>query len=98
MGLNEQVDQYIRDFPYQDTYKYAVAYTDGDPANLNKWVMGSDPVLVKAGEDKVVRSNNDTFYKAALVVLDQGPVTLRSDAPSDDRFSSFQLMDDRIRS
>jgi hypothetical protein len=95
VGLSDQVDQYVRDFPYQETYKYAVEYTGGDPANLNKWVMGSDPVLIKAGEDKVVRTNNDTFYKAALVVLDQGPVTLRSDAPSDDRFSSFQLMDDR---
>jgi hypothetical protein len=95
MGFSDQVEQYIRDFPYQDTYQYAVAYTGGDPAKLNKWVLGSEPTLVKAGDDKVVRMNNDTFYQSALVVLDQGPVILRSDAPSDDRFSSFQLMDDR---
>ena len=95
MGLSDQVDQYIRDFPYQDTYNYAIQYTGGDPAKLNKWVMGAEPALVKAGEDKVVRFNNDTFYQSALVVLDQGPVILRSDAPSDDRFFSFQLMDDR---
>jgi hypothetical protein len=95
VGLSDQVDQYIQDFPYQETYKYAIGFTGGDPAKLNIWVLGSEPVLIKAGEDKVVRMNNDTFYKAALVVLDQGPVTLRSDAPSDDRFSSFQLMDDR---
>jgi hypothetical protein len=95
VGLSDQVDQYIRDFPYQETYKYAVGFTGGDPAKLNIWVLGVEPVLVKAGEDKVVRMNNDTFYKGAFVVLDQGPVVLRSDAPSDDRFSSFQLMDDR---
>jgi hypothetical protein len=56
---------------------------------------GTEPVLVEAGGDKVVRMNNDTFYRMAFVVLNQGPVVLRSDAPSDDRFSSFQLMDDR---
>jgi hypothetical protein len=95
VGLSDQVDQYIRDFPYQATHNYAIQYTGGDPANLNKWVLGTEPVLVEAGDDKVVRMNNDTFYRMAFVVLDQGPVVLRSDAPSDDRFWSFQLMDDR---
>lgn len=41
-------------------------------AKLNKWVLDPEPVLVKAGEDKVVRMNNDTFYQSALVVEEQG--------------------------
>jgi len=90
-----QVQTYIRRFPFQDTYNYAVRYTGGDPENLNVWVLGQEPVLVKAGEDKVVRMNNDTFYKMAFVDLTEGAVVLGSSAPSQDRFSSFQLMDDR---
>jgi len=38
--------------------------------------------------------NNDTYYKMAFFLLDQGPVTLGSANPSKERFSSFQLMDD----
>jgi hypothetical protein len=95
MELSDQVDQYIRDFPYQETFSYVARYTGGDPSMLNAWLPGSEPVLVAAGEDKVVRTNNDTFYKMAFVVLDQGPVVLHSDTPSNDRFVSFQLMDDR---
>ena len=89
VGLSDQVDQYVRDFPYQDTYRYAVRYTGGDSATLNNWVLGDEPVLVKAGDDMIVRMNNDTFYKLAFVVLDRGPVVLRSDGPAGDRFSSF---------
>jgi len=90
-----QVADYIKKFPYQDTYNYVMKYTNGDPAKFNVWVLGETPALVKAGEDKVVRMNNDTFYKMAFVVLDNGSVVLESSAPSDDRFNSFQLMDDR---
>ena len=90
-----QVEEYIEKFPYQDTYNYSVRYTGGDIKNYNKWVLGAEPALVKAGEDKVVRMNNDTYYKMAFVVLNNGPVYLNSSAPSVDRFSSFQLMDDR---
>jgi hypothetical protein len=90
----EQVTEYIRQFPYQDTYNYAKTYTRGDPGRFNKWLLGSEPVLVKAGEDKVVRTNNDTFYKMAFVSLSKGPVVLTSTTSAKDRFSSFQLMDD----
>ena len=90
-----EVEEYLRRFPYHDTYNYLVRYTGGDPARLNVWVLGAEPALTKAGEDKVVRMNNDTYYKLAFVALDNGPVVLRSDAPTDDRFYSFQLMDDR---
>ena len=90
-----QVAEYIQKFPYQDTFNYVKLYTGGEPARFNTWVLGEKPVLVKAGEDKVVRMNNDTFYKIAFVVLNQGSVLLGSDAPSEDRFNSFQLMDDR---
>jgi hypothetical protein len=90
-----QVEDYIQKFPYQDTHDYAMRYTGGDPANFNLWALGKEPVLVKAGDDKVVRMNNDTFYKMAFLLLDEGPVVLGSSAASQDRFSSFQLMDDR---
>lgn len=90
-----QVEDFIQKFPYQDTHDYAMRYTEGDPAKFNVWVLGVEPVLVRAGEDKVVRMNNDTFYKMAFVALEDGPVVLGASAPSDDRFNSFQLMDDR---
>ena len=93
--FEKQVEAYIQKFPYQDTHNYAMNYTKGDPAKFNMWVLGEEPALVKAGEDKVVRMNNDTFYKMAFLVLDKGPVVLGSSAPANDRFSSFQLMDDR---
>ena len=94
-SFERDVEAYLRQFPYQDTYNYVMRYTGGDPAKLNTWVLGAEPALTKAGEDKVVRMNNDTYYKMAFVLLDEGPVVLRSDAPTDDRFYSFQLMDDR---
>ena len=92
--LSPEVEAYVRDFPYQETYKYLMAYTQGDATRLNKMLLPPDPVLLKAGDDKVVRSNNDTFYNIAFYSLAQGPVVLRSDAPAEDRFVSFQLMDD----
>jgi len=90
-----QVADYIQKFPYQDTQDYAMQYTQGKASNFNVWILGKEPALVKAGEDKVVRMNNDTYYKMAFVVLDNGPVVLASSVSSDDRFCSFQLMDDR---
>lgn len=93
--FESQLEEYYRLFPYQDFFKYVQAYTDGDPNRLNVWGFGEEPKLVKAGEDKIVGMNNDTFYKLSFVSLKDGPVFLESNAPSKDRFSSFQLMDDR---
>ena len=90
-----QVVEYIRLFPYQETYKYAALYTKRDPSKLNIWAVGKEPTLVKAGEDKVVRTNNDTFYKMAFAYIDQDPVYLKASVPDGSRFVSFQLMDDR---
>ena len=94
VSFKDQVDDYIQKFAYQDTYNYMVRYTGSEPAKLNAWTLGQTPVLVKAGEDKVVRMNNDTYYRMAFVDLSNGPVTLNSTAQTNDRFSSFQLMDD----
>lgn len=94
-GIENSVADYIKDFPYQDSYDYAIKYTGGDPARFNSWVIGAEPSLVKAGDDKVVRMNNDTYYKLAFLLLDQGPVTLASEHPSTGRFNSYQLMDER---
>ncbi len=94
--FERQVADYIKKFPYQDTYDYAVKFTQGAPSKLNTLTGGPpEPALAKAGEDIVVRMNNDTFYTGGFVVLENGPVVLRSNAPSQDRFYSFQLMDDR---
>ena len=93
--MEVQVEEYIQKFSYQDTYNYAQRYTGGDLTKYNIWVLGAEPSLVEAGQDKVVRMNNDTFYKMAFVVLNNGPVYLNSGSPSKNRFSSFQLMDDR---
>jgi len=93
--FEDEVAEYVRQFPYQDTHNYVKTYTKSDPAQFNIWVLGKKPVLVKAGEDKVVRMNNDTFYKMAFVNLAKGPVVLQSTKSAKDRFSSFQLMDDR---
>ena len=92
--FEKQVQEYIKNFPYQDTYNYAVKFTGSDPAKLNTWVFGAEPELVRAGQDKVVRMNNDTYYKVAFMLLDEGPVVLESAKPSNKRFYSFQLMDD----
>jgi hypothetical protein len=92
--FEKQVEDYIQKFPYQETYGYAMRLTGGDAGKLNQWGQASRDLL-KAGEDKIVRSNNDTLYKTAFIYLGDGPVVLRSDSPSKERFSSFQLQDDR---
>ena len=92
--FEKQVEDYIQKLPYQETFDYAMRLTGGDPGKLNGWGQASRDLL-KAGEDKIVRSNNDTLYKTAFVYLGDGPVVLRSDSPSKERFSSFQLQDDR---
>ena len=94
-NFEQAIADYIQKVPYQDSYNYAVRYTGSDPSKLNIWVVGAEPTLVKAGEDKIVRMNNDTYYKMAVVVLNQGPVVLAAEQPTDGRFVSFQLMDDR---
>jgi hypothetical protein len=92
--FEKQVEEYIQKFPYQDTNDYVVKYTGGDASKINTWIVGAEPVLVKAGEDKINRMNNDTIYKMAFVSLEDGPVVISSSAPTKDRFNSFQLMDD----
>jgi hypothetical protein len=92
--LEEQLPSYYKDFPYQDTYDYFAKYTKKDPSNINQWVLGIEPELVAAGEDTVVRMNNDTYYKMSFIHLKNGPVILSSSKMDEARFSSFQLMDD----
>jgi hypothetical protein len=92
--FEKQVDDYLQKYPYQNTYAYAMQLTGGDPTKLNTWGQAARDLL-KAGEDTIVRSNNDTLYKTAFIHLGDGPVVLRSNSPSKERFSSFQLQDDR---
>ncbi|WP_237067412.1 DUF1214 domain-containing protein [Microbulbifer guangxiensis] len=92
--FEEQVGDYLKKFPYQETYRYALVQTGGDPAKLNTWVVALRKLL-KAGTDDVVRSNNDTLYKQAWIYLGDGPVVLSSTSPSKERFTSFQFQDDR---
>ena len=93
-SFENQVEEYIQKFPYQDTYDYSLRFTGGDPTMFNVWVPGGEPVLTKAGEDIVVRSNNDTYYIGAFLYLGDGPVAVEANAPTKGRFYSFQLMDD----
>jgi len=60
--IEAQVQEYLRLFPYQETYRYAMLQTGGDPARLNTWATASRNLL-RAGEDAVVRSNNDTLQQ-----------------------------------
>ena len=94
-SFENQVAEYLQKFPYQETFDYAMRYTGGDPAKLNTWVLGSEPALVRAGDDVVVRMNNDTYYTGGFLYLENGSVVLGSSAPAENRFNSFQLMDDR---
>jgi hypothetical protein len=94
-SFEDQVAEYLRKFPYQLTYEYTVRFTGGDPRNLNRWIGNGEPALVRAGEDVVPRTNNDTYYKAAALFLEDGPVVIESGAPAVDRFNSFQLVDER---
>ncbi len=93
-SFEKQVTDYIQKFSYQETFNYSSKFTGGDPAKFNVWVPGGEPVLLKAGEDIVVRSNNDTYYIGAFLYLGDGPVAVEANAPTKDRFYSFQLMDD----
>jgi hypothetical protein len=94
-GFEAEIEAYYREYPYQETFDYASRYTGGDPGRLNTWVVGEQPVLVRAGDDKVVRMNNDTYYRIAYIDLTNGPVVLGAAVQASDRFASFQLMDDR---
>ena len=93
--FENQILEYFKKFPYQDTYNYMLRYTSGDATQLNKIFAGSKPELVKAGEDIVVRSNNDTYYSGGFVYLADGPVKISASVYDENRFYSFQLMDDR---
>jgi len=93
-GFEQQVQEYLRLFPYQETYRYALLQTGNDPARLNTWI-GTPRGLLKAGEDDIVRSNNDTVYRMAWLYLGEGPVVIESASPSAKRFTSFQLQDER---
>jgi len=95
LTFDQQVEDYFQKFPYQETYEYMLKYTGGDPKHLNKIFPGSRPVLEKAGTDRVVRTNNDTYYSGGFVYLSNGPVKLSASEHDENRFYSFQLMDDR---
>src|SRR5210317_2413229 len=82
--FEKQVEDCIQKFPYQETFEYALQLTGGDAGKLNQWGQASRELL-KAGEDSIVRVNNDTLYKTAFIYLGDGPVVLRSDAPSQEQ-------------
>ena len=94
LSFDDKVQDYIQKFPYQDTYNYMVKYTGGDPSKLNKPTEGK-PELTKAGEDKVVRMNNDTYYSGGFIYLINGPVKLSATFSDPTRFYSFQLVDEK---
>ncbi|WP_136481902.1 DUF1214 domain-containing protein [Cognatitamlana onchidii] len=94
LSFDDKVNDYIQKFPYQDTYNYMVKYTGGDPSKLNK-PTDAKAELTKAGEDKVVRMNNDTYYTGGFIYLKNGPVKLSATYSDPTRFYSFQLVDEK---
>jgi hypothetical protein len=94
-SFERQVAEYVEKYPRQTTYDYTVRFTRSDPAKLNVWLPAGPPALVNAGNDVVPRTNNDTYTKGAALFLEDGPIVIESNAPSSDRFNSFQLVDDR---
>jgi hypothetical protein len=94
-SFEDQVAEYFREYPYRQTYDYVLRFTGGDPARINAWAFSGEPRLVRPGEDVVPRTNHDTFYQAATLWLEDGPVVLASLAPDGRRFNSFQLLDER---
>lgn len=95
-SFDQQLEDYFEKYSYQETYKYLLAYTaGGDTRYVNVITPGAEAELVKAGTDKVVRMNNDTYYGGGVVHLSEGPVKLISEEYDENRFYSFQLMDDR---
>ena len=93
-SFDNKVEDYIKKFPYQDTYNYMIKYTGGNPGMLNKPTPG-EPQLTKAGEDKIVRMNNDTYYTGGFIYLAEGAVKLSANYPDSNRFYSFQLVDEK---
>ena|SRR5262245_548842 len=88
------IEAFLADYPLQKTNDYLLERTKGDPAHVNVWFFESGH-LVKAGEDKVVRTNNDTFYKGGYADNRVGPVIVRIENPKKDRFVSLMVQDQR---
>ncbi len=82
-SFEDQVSAYIKNYPYQETYKYIKLYTGGSVKGLNVWFYPPEPSLTKAGEDSIVRMNNDTFYNGLVLDLSEGPVTIGTEAAND---------------
>jgi len=96
LTFKQQLEDYFQKFPYQDSYNYVLKYTGGgNAALLNKLFPNTKPVLENAGSDRVVRMNNDTYYTGGVIYLSEGPVKLSASEKDENRFYSFQLMDDR---
>ena len=94
-SFEDEVTEYYRQYPYRQTYEYTLRFTGGDAERLNVWAFAGEPQLVRAGQDVVPRTSHDTFYQAAALWLEDGPVVLASLAPDTGRFNSFQLIDER---
>ena len=67
------VESFLADFPLQKTNDNLDQRLKSDPSRVNTWFFDSGH-LVKAGEDIVVRTNNDTFYKGGYADNRAGPV------------------------
>ena len=93
--FEEDVEAYIERYPRQRTYDFGRMFLGGDATRLNTWALSPEPTLVHAGQDTQAHTNADTYYQIAILWLEESPVVVSSDAPSRDRFVSFQFQDDR---
>ena len=88
------IEAFLADYPLQRTNDFMHERLGGDHTRLNTWFLESGR-LVKAGEEPVVRMNNDTFYKGGYSDNRVGPVVLRIQNPTKDRFVSIMINDQR---
>lgn len=84
------IESFLADFPLQKTNDYLRQRLKDDPSRVNTGFFDRSH-LVKAGEDMVVRMNNDTFYKGGYADNRVGPVILRIENPRKDRFISVPI-------
>jgi len=56
-SFEEQVADYIRKYPYQATYRLAMSFPQGDPAQLHTWVS----------DIPAIRMNNVSKIRVAVI-------------------------------
>ena len=89
--FRDSIEGFLDDYPIQLTNESMHQRTQG---KLNDWFLAVRE-LTQAGEDIIVRMNNDTLYTAGYTDLRKGPAVVGLRNPKKDRFVSIQVNDQR---